>query len=155
MMHIQNMTRKILTVIGIFFLVLLIIFFISVPIVNDNSAKKEKKFLEELPLPADTELVESLSQAGKFTGNGNGMQYFAAILIKSELSLEELDFFYEPYRQNEWDCMIKKQEGQEIDVIEHGTITFKESLSSDENYFFVYSWGSGISPFDQLDLRGH
>lgn len=38
-------------------------------------------------------MIESLSQAGKLTGNGNGMQYFGAILIRSELSLEELETY--------------------------------------------------------------
>ena len=36
-------------------------------------------------------LIESLSEAGRLTGNGNGLQYFGAVLIRSELSLEELD----------------------------------------------------------------
>ena len=49
-----------------------------------------EKELCETPLPEKTELIESISRAGKLTGNGNGMQYFGAILIRSDLSLEEL-----------------------------------------------------------------
>ena len=51
-------------------------------------------------------MIESISRAGKLTGNGNGMQYFGAILIRSDLSLEELDAYYSRYRSNEWECLV-------------------------------------------------
>ena len=38
-------------------------------------------------LPKNTELIESIYKAGKLVGNGNGMQYFGVILIKSERPL--------------------------------------------------------------------
>ena len=66
---------------------------ISLPLINNHTAYKVEKALCEIPLPEETELIESLSQAGKLTGNGNGMQYFGAILIRSELSLEELETY--------------------------------------------------------------
>lgn len=99
-------------------------------------------------------MIESLSQAGKLTGNGNGMQYFGAILIKSELSLEELDAYYSRYRSNEWECLVKIQEGQSIEGIDHGTLQFAEEIK-DRGYYIVYSWGSGNSLLDELDIRGH
>lgn len=49
---------------------------ISIPLINNHSAHKVEKTLCETPLPEKTELIESLSRAGKLTGNGNGMQYF-------------------------------------------------------------------------------
>ena len=66
---------------------------ISIPLINNHTAYKVEKALCEILLPEETELIESLSQAGKLTGNGNGMQYFGAILIRSELSLEELETY--------------------------------------------------------------
>ena len=76
----------------IFFITLTIILFtlyIVSPIVNDNVAKKTADELVEIPLPNNTAFIESIYKAGKLVGNGNGMQYFGAILIKSELSVEE------------------------------------------------------------------
>ena len=61
---------------------------ISISFINNNIAYKVEKELCETPLPEKTELIESISRAGKLTGNGNGMQYFGAILIQSELSLK-------------------------------------------------------------------
>ena len=99
-------------------------------------------------------MIESLSQAGKLTGNGNGMQYFGAILIRSELSLEELETYYSDYRSNEWEYLVEIQEGQSIKVIEHKALQFSEEIE-DSGYYIVYSWGSGNSLLKELDMRGH
>ena len=96
----------------------------------------------------------STSQAGKLTGNGNGMQYFGAILIRSDLSLEELDAYYSGYRSNEWECLVETQEGQSIEVIDHETLQFSEEIK-DSGYYILYSWGSGNSLLEELDIRGH
>ena len=127
---------------------------ISLPLINNHTAYKVEKALCEIPLPEETELIESLSQAGKLTGNGNGMQYFGAILIRSELSLEELDAYYSDYRSNEWEYLVETQEGKPIEVIDHGTLQFTEEIK-DSGYYIVYSWGSGDSLLQELDMRGH
>ena len=38
---------------------------ISIPLINNHTAYKVEKALCEIPLPEETELIESLSQAGK------------------------------------------------------------------------------------------
>ena len=102
-----------------------------------------------------TEYMESVSKAAKMTGNGNGMQYLGAILLESELSLAELEKYYADYREDEWDCMVESQEGQKVNCIEHGTLSFDTEMASDKKYYIVYSWGSGIELFSDLDIRGH
>ena len=145
---------KKLKLVGILAAVVLIGGVVSIPLINNHTAYKVEKALCEIPLPEETELIESLSQAGKLTGNGNGMQYFGAILIRSDLSLEELDAYYSRYRSNEWECLVKIQEGQSIEGIDHGTLQFAEEIK-DRGYYIVYSWGSGNSLLDELDIRGH
>lgn len=145
---------KKLKVVGILAAVVLIGGVVSIPLINNHTAYKVEKTLCEIPLPEETELIESLSQAGKLTGNGNGMQYFGAILIRSDLSLEELDAYYSRYRSNEWECLVKIQEGQSIEGIDHGTLQFAEEIKN-RGYYIVYSWGSGNSLLDELDIRGH
>lgn len=127
---------------------------LSVPVINNYSAYKVEKKLCETPLPEQTERLESISRAGKLTGNGNGMQYFGAILIRSELSLEELKTYYLLYQSNEWEYFVEVQSGRQIGVIEHETLQFTE-ISEKGKCYIVYSWGSGITPFDELDIRGH
>lgn len=132
--------------------VLVIAFVVSVPIVNNRSASKVEDMLLNIPLPADTVLVDSLSKAGKLVGNGNGMQYFGAILIKSNLSLEELIEYYTDHDQY---LMVKKQDGAQIKFIEHENVCFEAEVNPQEGYYMVCLFGSGIAPFSQLDLRGH
>ena len=141
-------------VIGLAAAVVLIIVIGSIPATNNYTAYKVERELCETPLPEKTERIESLSRAGKLTGNGNGMQYFGAILIRSELSLEELDAYYSDYRSNEWECLVETQEGQTIEVIDHGILQFSEEIK-DNGYYIVYSWGSGNSLMEELDIRGH
>lgn len=122
---------------------------LSVPLVNDHTAEQVADRLENHPLPEETELIESLSKAGKLVGNGNGMQYFGAILIKSERSLDELTSHYSAYG-----ALVQVQCAQQIDIIEHGSLAF-ESEVSDEGYYIVYAWGDGLGLYEMLDLRGH
>ena len=150
----KERSMKKLKLVGILAAVVLIGGVISIPLINNHTAYKVEKKLCETPLPEKTELIESISRAGKLTGNGNGMQYFGAILIRSDLSLEELDAYYSGYRSNEWECLVETQEGQSIEVIEHKALQFSEEIE-DGGYCIVYSWGSGNSLLKELDIRGH
>ena len=145
---------KKLKLVGMLVAVVLIGGVISISFINNNIAYKVEKELCETPLPEKTELIESISRAGKLTGNGNGMQYFGAILIRSDLSLEELDAYYSGYRSNEWECLVETQEGQSIEVIDHETLQFSEEIKG-SGYYILYSWGSGNSLLEELDIRGH
>ena len=126
----------------------------AAPIINDYAAKRVADELSRIPLPEKTELIEVKSAAGMLTGNGNGMQYFGAILIRSELSLERLNTYYSGYAKDNWSCAVQKQEGEAILLIEHGSLDFETEISSDD-YYMVYSWGSNDTIFSELDLRGH
>lgn len=124
---------------------------IAIPAVNNYSAYAVEKQLRALPLPEQTQTVESLSQAGKFVGNGNGMQYFGAILIQSDLSMDDLLVHYQTVLPG---AVVKKQTTQQIDCIEHGSISFDSAIDGD-NYYIVYYFGGGIELFSKLDIRGH
>lgn len=140
--------------VGIAVLILLIGGVILIPLINDYYAYRTKEELCEIPLPDRTEIVDSVYKAGKLTGNGNGMQYFGAILIKSELPLNELEDYYSDYREKEWTCVVERQEGQAVKTIEHGTVRFSEE-AADEGFYIVYSWGDGLDLLEEMDIRGH
>lgn len=132
--------------------VLLVGFIVSVPLVNNHSAREVERRLVSTALPDNTEMVESLSKAGKLVGNGNGMQYFGAMLIKSELGLEELEAYYSEIISG---SAVREQKSRDIEIIEHGTLSFEAEISDTEGYFIVYLFGSGKKPFSELDIRGH
>lgn len=128
----------------------------STPLINNHIASSTKKELLEVSLPAKTELIDDLSSAGKLIGNGNGMQFFGAILIQSELTLEELNQYYSKYRKNEWSYIVEKQASDRIDFL-MGNLKFR-ALKADEalsNHYIVYSWGSSDYPLSEFDIRGH
>lgn len=151
----RNRIGKIILVIfGIIF-TMLIFFLISCPVVNDISAKQVMRDIDAIPLPDNTQVAARFSRAGKLVGNGNGMQFFGAVLLESELSLEELDQYYSSYRKTDWDYIVQEQKTQNIDVIEHGSASFETELVNGKIYYIVFSWGNGISPFQDFDLRGN
>ena len=119
---------------------------VFIPLSNDRAAENIAKQLES-SVPADTVIIESVSKAGKLTGNGNGMQYFGAVLIKSGLTHDELSDFYSG-------AVVKKQTSQKIEVIEHVSLSFETVIDGD-NYYVVYKFGDSSLPFANLDIRGH
>ena len=127
---------------------------IAAPVVNDYIAKKTADKLADLPLPNHTEYIGEVYLAGKLVGNGNGMQYFGAILIKSGLSLEDLKDYYVNYAEHEWECVVEHQINSDVKVIEHAKLAFKTNVDGN-NYYIVYSWGDNHTIFHELDLRGH
>ena len=140
----------------IFIAVLLLIFAVGIPIINNAIALGVEKDLKKLPLPADTKLVESTSMAAKLVGNGNGMQYFGAILIKSELSPEELETHYKAYRKGQFDCLVEPQMGADIRAVDRDLSFRHEGYGT--GYYIVYTWGSAPDWLQDLldtDLRGH
>lgn len=146
--------KLICTIVVSVLFVFILVFMLSIPVVNDCVANKTAKYVERIGLPNNTQYIETFSKAGKLIGNGNGMQYIGGILIKSELSLQELKSYYSQYAINGWECIVEKQTDKHISFIEHGTISFNSDINSDA-YYVVYSWGNANSVFSELDLRGH
>lgn len=146
---------KIICVITVSVLIFSILgFMISIPIVNNDIANKTATSIKEIELPNNTQYIETFSEAGKLIGNGNGMQYIGGILIKSELSLQDLQLYYSQYAKNDWECIVEKQTNKNISFIEHEKVSFNSDINGD-TYYVVYSWGDNDSIYSELDLRGH
>lgn len=145
---------KILGVFVLISIVSLMVILLAASIVNDHVAKEIVKELEKIPLPDHTEYIESVNKAGKLVGCGNGMQYFGAILIKSELSMEELKAHYANYAEKEWECVVENQIGTDINAVDDPFLSFETDVQGD-NYYIVYTWGDNDTIFYDLDIRGH
>lgn len=148
------MLKKLLVVIIFIVVISISLFVVVIPLANNYYAKQVEKELRETPLPENTEIIDSVSLAGKLVGNGNGVQYFGAIKLKSKLSLNDLEDYYSVYQKNEWSYVVEPQENQIITVVEHSKISFSEMVD-DEAYYIVYSWGDGPDLLEELDFRGH
>lgn len=130
-------------------------FLASVPILNDIFAGQVADRLAAMPLPERTRVAEKKSIAAKLWSNGNGMDYFGALLIESELTEEQLEAFY---AESGIDCRVARQTSQSIEVTDHGRHSFKTEINSDD-FYIVYALGSCDSAlkeiYAELDLRGH
>lgn len=126
----------------------------GVPAVNNLTAVRVKDALCALPLPEQTERIDAVAKAGKLVGNGNGMQFFGAILIRSELSEQELAAFYRPYAANEWSCQVVRQISPRIESIELDTVSFK-AFPDSGSFYRVQTWGDSSFALRDWDLRGH
>lgn len=131
--------------------------FISVPIINDHTANNVRETLLNCPLPEKTSLCDSVSAAGKLDGNGNGMQYFGAILIQSQLDKKSLETYYTTYRDSKWSYIVDIQSSERLAMIEHRNISFSflSNVTDFSNYYVVYSWGTSNFIFSDFDIRGH
>lgn len=86
---------------------------------------------------------------------GTECSFFGVVLLESKLPLEELEEYYSSYRKTQWDYIVEIQKTSYIDIIENGSLSFKTDMSNEKRYYIVYSWGNGISPFRDFDLRGN
>ena len=153
----KNRLRSWIRVTMVFIAVVLLLFAVVIPVVNNAIALGVENDLKNIPLPEKTELVESTSKAGKLVGNGNGMQYFGAILIKSDLSPEELDAYYQEFRTGQFDCLVEAQLSSDILPIEGGDLAFQHTEYG-VGYYIVYTWGDApdwLETWLDTDLRGH
>ncbi len=127
---------------------------ISIPLINNYQAYKVKNKLQNIPLPEDSVIAEAVSSVGKLVGNGNGMQYFGAILIHSELSLEEIKSHYSSHAESEWKApRVDNQTSQTINVT-NSPLHFSTTIDN-ANFYIVYLWEDSNSFFLNLDIRGH
>ena len=149
--------KKFLKIITLICIITPLLLIVSIPVVNNFIAWSIKKELKDTPLPANTEICETVSKAGKLTGNGNGMQFLGAILIKTQLSLGELNEYYSQYGDSEWSYVIEPQDGAKITVIDHGNLSFSSmyNVSDFDGYYIIYSWGNSNYTLSDFDIRGH
>lgn len=148
--------KNVLTVIIVaaMFIVLVAIPF-SVAIVNDSLAAHALNDIKALPLPENSKILSEYAVAGKVSGNGNGMQYFGAVLIKSEQDLASLQKHYHDVG-SEYFVNVKEQKSDVIEVLNGNQHYFDGVDDCDfENCYIVYGYGKGGNWFLDLDLRGH
>ena len=133
----------------IIILMLPILTYSIIHIGNNITAKKVANLVANVDLPNDTQVVEKFHIAGKLTGNGNGMQYLGAVIIKSDLSIDKLKEYYA-----ENNLFVEYQTSQKIDIIEHGDYALKTKINAN-NFYIVYAWGDSNTFFEDFDIRGY
>lgn len=146
-------------------IVLFVSLFLIIPLVNNVNLSKFEKQFSKHQLPPETTIVEKESILGKLNGNGNGLDFLAAILVDSSLSVDELTSYYtketfkNAKRSGEYPVIteVLPVTGAAVDSVhlEHGSLTFDalKDIADYSGYYFIilYDGGYGAS----FDLRGH
>ncbi len=143
-------------------LILIVSPFIISPIVNNILLSVFSENLYKCELPKDTILVDKNNICGKLNGNGNGMDYLAVILIRSKMTNEELENYFNkisfaPIGKNGIVVIdVQKQNSSKLEskYLEHGDITFSQ-LNDTKDFSNLYSiliYDGGHSKW--FDIRG-
>ena len=149
------MNSNVIRTFGIIMLVLLVIGSGIALLANWNSILLRgfvSDFKSEIRAAEGIEIVETVSDYGKLNGNGNGINYFGAVLVKVE-DPGVLDTLVSLNR--DFDVInYYKQEKREIDLnyAEHAHLSF-ENLSPD--YYVVWFYQSSHPHANLLDIKGH
>lgn len=157
----KKRTKIIIAVLLTVIIVLPVISYIGIVHTNNYIADKIKKDLIAYRLPDDTVLIDSISEAGKLTGNGNGMQYMGAILVETELSEKELREYY----SSQFDFIeVIRQEDAKMDFIDHGDYSYAGFPDVEgKSYYSIVCWDSNRSDIYgdfgavllDFDIRAH
>jgi len=120
------------------------------PVINNIKLACFTRQLTGYELPSKTQMIESRSICGKLNGNGNGMDFFATILIKSDLSLNELQKYY-----SFANVVLQKDVNLKSEYLEHGEIRYTklQHVTADNKYFVVLIYNGGYPAL--FDLRGN
>ena len=128
---------------------MLLLPFFAVPAINDMRAKKLMHTLFVGSIPGtNTHIAEMCHYAGKLVGNGDGMDYFGAILIQSDATLDELKQHYASLG-----ISVEAQDGQLIKQLDK-KYYFKTNITGN-NYYIIYKLDYTDNPvFWIIDIRG-
>ncbi len=120
----------------------------TIPAVNDIRANRIVHELTEYHTPPNSKVVEMCAYSGKLIGNGDGMDYFGAILIKCDAEFDEVK---QNYANSGFS--VEKQESRLIEQLDKKTY-FKTNITGG-NYYIVYKLKWAENPlFWVFDLRG-
>ena len=155
--RVWRMVRAILVVVGV-----VVLPFLVTEMYHNIVLSVFAQQLYKCSLPEHTEIIEKHKVCGKLYGNGDGMDFWACILVKSDKTLDELEAYFnavpfrtaKPHHETVERQVVSVNEKQlKSDFLEHRTIIFDRLPEGDTSgYYAVIIYDSGYWNF--LDIRG-
>ena len=147
--------RKMKLICGISGVVIILLLIVGLLFINDIELWSYEARLKHHKLPEATERIELQSTLGRLSGNGNGLQFLSTMLIRSDLSFEELEAFY---GDTDYQVIPMTSADVKTKYLSNGcTITYDALADAEEfdGYYAVIFFRSGHTIFHELDARGH
>ena len=153
----KNKYRRVIRGMMIVLAVVLLTMGLAVPITNNAIAMGDARALKELSAKEAVDVLETTSRSGRLVNKAGHVQYFAAMLIRSDRSLEDLRTQYAAHDEDSRIVYrVAEQKGQEITVLEGVSLAFRETVGED-GYYIVYSLRNGGNTAQwwlDMDVRG-
>jgi hypothetical protein len=139
--------------------------YIVVPILNNISLSGFSRQIYKYPLPQNTVFIEKEAVCGKLNGNGNGMDFFACFVIKSDMSIEQLSQYYKdkkfkPAKKDKKHVVgieVMPVNGEQLitDYVKYEKVRFSKlkDINDYSGYYVVMIYDGGYSAL--FDIRGH
>ena len=121
---------------------------------NLNALMKE--FKATISEYASSDIIEEQSVYGKLNGNGNGIQYFGAVLVREDAVedvdalLAELDETFEIV-----ECIEQNESTIVSRHLQHRTLTYDTPITSENTYVSICFYNSKHPKSSLWDLAGH
>ena len=112
------------------------------------------KFTDTVSEQAD--IVESKGIYGKLNGNGNGINFFGAALVRKS-SIKDIDSLVENLKDEFEVSEYCEQKGQDVSSVylEHGKITFDTDIEDSSEYITIIFYNSSDPHSNLTDIAGH
>ena len=155
----KDKMRRVIRLSMIALALLLLFWAVVLPIINNGVALGiENDLKEELAAEEHLEIVDSISVAGRLSPFTNDMQYFGAVLVKSDLSEAELEaYFEETLFDKRYNCTYEKQASAEISLKKtHNLAELSFDTIPEGTCYIVYRYGQAPGWLQDLlntDLR--
>jgi hypothetical protein len=152
--------KKTFLILLIVILVIPVLYYLSFtlicPAINDARADRIERELAGMPLPSNTEVLETASFCGNTSGTGNHVEIWAGVLIYSTLSENEIHQFFSDYEMV-WtvpkDLTEQYPEPRDfIDFSLFGKQEFYNGQTQVEGYYIIGGYYNAVT---QHDHRGH
>lgn len=152
----KDKMRHVIRITMVTIALILLFWALVLPIINNAIALDVENELKDQPLPPKTQLVDSISAAGRFSLLAKDMQYFGAILVKSDLAEQEMEaYLEESLYEKKHNCTVETQTSAAVHL--NGlnlNLTFDDF--SEGNYYIIYKFGSApgwVRPLLNTDMR--
>lgn len=152
----KDKMRHVIRITMIAIALILLFWALVLPIINNAVALGVENELLEQPLPPKTQVIDSISAAGRFSPFSKDMQYFGAILLKSDLTKEEMEsYLEESLYEKKHNCTVEFQASAAIQLNQLNLdLTFDDF--SEGNCYILYKFGFApgwVRPLLNTDMR--
>lgn len=145
---IKKIALTLLAFILIIFVGYFLFFNIIGPALNDVKAAAIEKALLEIPLPPQTEMIETASYCGSTSHSGKPIEIWAGVLIRSKLLPEEIAQLYQDY-EIVW--AVPRDESIYPEPSEYMKFHYLSANGDRENCYII---AGHYTPVTQYDMRG-